>query len=316
MNKTAIFTFAVIAICSCSRQQVKIAFEKECKITPFTDLISSIELIPLESNGTHRLSPMSELDLSGSDYILTDSNSVLRYSPEGKLLEDEGKRPANEKFQTRKVKEGILAYFGYGKSRPYRAALIKQQDTVKFLQNSAKVLNLSAEFPVFSAAKDGGTILIDSFSPTIYEYDRGKLNPHLSFDFGKYAIPESFFEGNDPYVAAEMLFSREFALITRYFEKDKYKFVEIHLQNPMKTDFYYGIARNEKWHWFYAGKAGKDPLPSSFKLFDNDDCLISIISSEAIGFLPDPFRRLVRNPDVLKSAKKNGNSVIAKIKMR
>ena len=52
--------------------------------------------------------------------------------------------------------------------------------------------------PRFSS--DGNSVfLIDSYSPVIYQYKNLQLSEYLRFDFGKYAVPETFFSAGDPY---------------------------------------------------------------------------------------------------------------------
>src|SRR5574344_1750385 len=276
MMKTQIaLTLAILTVVSCNSNSEKIKFEKVRSIAPFIEMISAVELMPPAADSLCR----TETSLS-----------------------------------TCKVNEGTLAYYGYGSGHRYRAALITAQDTVNFLEGTAKVLNLSSDAPIFSKAADGGTILIDSFNPVIYKYISKELNPYLAFDFGKYSVPESFFKGNDSYISAESLFSSEFALINRYFENAESKFVEIHLQNPKKADFYYGIQRNGKWRWFYAGKAGEDPLSTSFRSFDENGNLISVIDSKTISRLPNDFIRLIKNPEILSDSKTD--RIVAKIKLK
>jgi hypothetical protein len=275
MKKSIVFVLAFLTVICCNSNPDKIQFEKVKSIDPFIDMISSVELVPFAADSIGR----TETSLT-----------------------------------TCKVDEGTLKYYGYGSGHRYRAALISSQDTVNYLEGTANVLNLSSDAPIFSKAADGGTILIDSFNPVIYKYIRKELNSYLTFDFGKYSVPESFFKGNDSYISAESLFSSEFALINRYFENAESKFVEIHLQNPKKADFYYGIQRNGKWRWFYAGKAGEDPLSTSFRSFDENGNLISVIDSKTISRLPNDFIRLIKNPEILSDIKTD--RIVAKIKLK
>ena len=75
---------------SCSSPQSDIEFRKGSSINPFLEYVSSVSLVPLETDSLHILGNNPELMISGTDFILTDAQngSIYRYSPIGKGQKD------------------------------------------------------------------------------------------------------------------------------------------------------------------------------------------------------------------------------------
>jgi len=213
--------------------------------------------------------------------------------------------------------DDILTYYSYGSGKSYRLALLKAADTLCFLKTKDNVMNFAGDGTVFSSTNKGGIAIIDSYNPDIYEYDAESLKRYLTFDFGKYSIPDKFYKFKDPYQSSQYLFSRNFALIHRYSECKNYKLVEIFLQKDKSVpEFHYGLETGGKWIWFYAGKAGEEPLATSFRLFDENSRLLCVIDPSTMGKLPYEFKKLVRNQEVIEQSNINSNYVIAKITLK
>ena len=84
--------------------------------------------------------------------------------------------------------------------------------------------------PVFSF--DGNRVYFtDSFTPTIYVYEKGAVRQEVSFDFGSAAINDNFYHFEDAMASAEYLMSaNEFAMVRRYLHSKEYKIVEVNIQ--------------------------------------------------------------------------------------
>ena len=239
---------------------------------------------------------------------------MLTYRPDGSFI---GSEQVNESgVQTYRVKNGTLAYYSYGSTHPYRLALLEKGDTACFLPTNAKVLNMSGNVPVFSEAGDGGVTFMDSYEPCIYEYKSGKVEKVLTFDFGKYSVPEAFFNYGDAFAAMQNLMGNDYAIVRRYFSDKNDKLAEIYLQKGGNPSFHYGLYNAGKWSWFYGGDERTSPLARSFRLFDGEGNLVCVMDLSLLGNLPSSLRECVTDNGVLDNLNQNSNCVIARIKLR
>lgn len=65
-----------------------VAVEFNNTINPLAENISSIELIPLETDSEHLVGGVTDLTIAGDSYIVMDliNNNIFRYSADGKFL--------------------------------------------------------------------------------------------------------------------------------------------------------------------------------------------------------------------------------------
>lgn len=65
-----------------------VAVELNNTINPLAENISSIELIPLETDSEHLVGGVTDLTIAGDSYIVMDliNNNIFRYSADGKFL--------------------------------------------------------------------------------------------------------------------------------------------------------------------------------------------------------------------------------------
>lgn len=346
---------------SCSSPQSDIEFRKGSSINPFLEYVSSVSLVPLETDSLHILGNNPELMISGTDFILTDAQngSIYRYSNTGQFLNKiggKGNGPeeylmivntqlANDEIivfskpdkilkynpdgsfvtsmssknlglQSYCIDNGILSYNGYGSGLPDRLIYAKDGNTTGFLKSDEKVFGLAGGSPVFTDLPNGDVAVIDSYSPTIQRYSKGKVNPYCSVDFGGISIPESFFKYDDAMKAMDFLLSREFAIIKRYFEGPSYKFLSIFTQKRDKANEYYGISHQGKWKWFWAGELGTDIFAGSFRAIDSTNTIYCIIDPILLDNFPNEVKRLLDKPEILESLNKEGNYVIAEFHLK
>lgn len=64
-----------------------VAVEFNNTINPLAENISSIELIPLETDSEHLVGGVTDLTIAGDSYIVMDliNNNIFRYSADGKF---------------------------------------------------------------------------------------------------------------------------------------------------------------------------------------------------------------------------------------
>lgn len=96
MNRqlTTILTLGILASMAigCTGNKVNadgnVAVEFNNTINPLAENISSIELIPLETDSEHLVGGITDLTIAGDSYIVMDliNNNIFRYSADGKFL--------------------------------------------------------------------------------------------------------------------------------------------------------------------------------------------------------------------------------------
>ena len=204
----------------------------------------------------------------------TKADEILYYEPSGKLVQEDREVPLGT--QSFWVPEGILSYYGFGSGRDWRVSLLGDNGYENhYLPTKAKVIHLTAGSPVFFE-HDSSVFFTDTYSPTIYKYENGEVSPYLTFDFGKYAIRDEFFENEDAYESMNKLLSGEFAMIQRYMENENYQLVEFFIQSPSGLKDFYGIKSNGGWMWVSAGDKNDSPFFHSIQWMDENAvyCLV------------------------------------------
>lgn len=206
--------------------------------------------------------------------VFSIPDKILYYEPSGKLVRED--RENSLGTQSFLVQEGILSYYGFGSGRDWRVSLLGDNGYEKhYLPTEAKVIHLTAGSPVFFE-HNTSILFTDTYSPTIYKYENGEVSPYLTFDFGKYAIRDDFFENEDAFKSMEELLSGEFAMIQRYMENEKYQLVELFVQSPSDLKDFYGIKSNRGWMWVSAGDKNTSPFFHSIQWMDENAvyCLV------------------------------------------
>ena len=90
--RTIIFAIQLPLLWCCASQAEKgnVVFETAADASALTDVIKSIEIIPLEKTNGSAVGPArnTEVCLLGRDYIVADrlSSNIFRFSPEGRFL--------------------------------------------------------------------------------------------------------------------------------------------------------------------------------------------------------------------------------------
>lgn len=149
----------------------------------------------------------------------------------------------------------ILTYYGYLSTEKYRlCAMDSSSEPHYYLPNKFSVIPYSTTIPQLSVY-DGKVFIIDSYNNVLYSYDSGELNEYEVFDFGKYRVPDDYFNATDPYQGAELLLGSEFAFIQRYLMSDYCSIIEVAIQKHSGLTFTYGLKKGDQWIWF--GEDGK-----------------------------------------------------------
>ena len=204
---------------------------------------------------------------------------------------------------------GILTYRGYRPDNKYRLSYIGESRTEHYLGYGHRVMNMSTGDPVF-AAKNERVFVVDSYNSTVYVFseEEGFL-PYVTFDFGKYNIPEDFYRYSDPFKGAQFLLERDFARVSRFIVGDAGWLAEIAVQTKTGVTLCYCYSFQGGIVWFK--QSAEDPFFSSFRRFENN-CLIAVIGPESSEKVITIFKDRIVNPDAIQSI--TDNYVIAKIR--
>lgn len=132
-------------------------------------------------------------------YVFSVPSKIQRFSLEGELIDSEMQQEAALGDKSWKTNDGILTCYGYGygSGRGYRFALIGDE-TKNLYPSEEKVINFTPTSNIFS--ENGDTLfIVDSYSNVIKKYFQGEMSDGISFNFGKYSIPDSFFKADDAF---------------------------------------------------------------------------------------------------------------------
>ena len=202
---------------------------------------------------------------------------LIYYDVEGVFIKEEEIEGLGD--NSIKVGNGILTYRGYRPDEKYRLSYYLRDSRKDFLFSKRHVINMSTGDPVFSMSNDSISV-VDSYNNTVYVFSDGKLSPFVSFDFGKYAIPEEFYHFSDPYKGGEYLLSRDFARISRFVLNGDEWLAEIPLQSGDSVVTVYCYKSHNGIRWFKQ-RLG-DTFFSSFKLLINNE-IIALIDPSVLS---------------------------------
>lgn len=226
-------------------------------------------------------------------YVYIYPGTARRYRLDGTLEESTDIGDIGQGGWT--VKEGVLAWYGFGSGRPGRLALWNGNDSTSFLPTSAKVFNLSLALPVFSSNGMDVTF-IDATNSNVMRYRKGKVNRHLDIDLGEFEIDRSYYEYDDPMQAGMAMMSKPFGLVRRFEADGKNGFTEVFLQTPEgKVSEYYGIFLKDRWIWFSPGTINEHPFVNSFRTVKKKT-LYCILNPDIIGNMQEELRAKISKP--------------------
>lgn len=274
----------------------------------------------LNEIGNHGRGPgeymnIKSVQVIGTEVLVSSSNKCLRYSASGECLGETVSQDFGE--QSIKTNDNFLTYWGYGSGRGYRMGLLDSSGSMvrKLLPSEEKVIHFSPNTPIFTWNGDEAFIA-DSYSPTILKYtEGGQLSSYLTIDFGKYAIPASFFNQNDAFAAQKELMSRDFALVCSYWESDKLKMIDAIIQKRSGPEKYQAIQDGSDWQWFSGGVLEKDPFAGSLKWVEGN-VLYYLLDASILERFPKELLPLVDNQEVLEQVSPTDNYVIAAVTLK
>ena len=168
--------------------------------------------------------PHEYLDMA-SVQLLDDSIMVYSYHKQSVLYYDyNGKFVGSEKLEFKpynlyKTDTGYWGYVGFGSGQmSERVVRMDSRGAIidKYLPTEAKIFSMTEINDIFIECGEG-ILVRESMMNEISIINDGGASSYMRFDFGKYSIPQQYYEYADPMKAAEMLFAKDFAIIDNLF---------------------------------------------------------------------------------------------------
>ena len=168
--------------------------------------------------------PNEYLDMA-SVQLLDDSIMVYSYHKQAVLYYDyNGKFVGSELLEYKpynlyKTDTGYWGYVGFGSGQMMeRVVKMDSRGAIidKYLPTEAKIFSMTEINDIF-IEREEGMLVRESLMNEISIVGESGASSYMRFDFGKYTIPQQYYEYADPMKAAEMLFDMDFAIIDNLF---------------------------------------------------------------------------------------------------
>lgn len=267
-------------------------------------------------NGPEEYVHINDVQICGNDlYVFSVPSKIQRFSLEGELLDTQTPENLDLGSMSWITDEGILTYYGYGSGRESRFSLLSDKARTDYYPSAEKVMNYTPTEQIFSESGDS-VFVVDSYSDIVKVYAGREMKDGPSFDFGKYTIPQTFYEYDDAFSAMESILGSEFAMLGRYVCDGDRRLVTVHLQDQdgAMTN-YCGLFLSGRWDWFLAGKEGSDVLSKAFQNL-KDGVLYCLLDPALLSTFPSSLKSLAQNPEVLESVSEEDNYILAKITLK
>lgn len=167
----------------------------------------------------------------------------------------------------------------------------------KYMPSDAAIFPMGERHDVFTP-HNGGLLVRETLRNELSYIDaEAQITTFLKFDFGKYNVPEAYFESTDPMVAATKLLESDFANMDHFFINDKHSVLCVNFQKGAdggETSASLGIETNGAWQWLKSEKTG--PMSIFYmtaRLLTPDSDLILLVNGERIKEFADKYPELI-----------------------
>ncbi len=236
-----------------------------------------------------------------------DGGSIFTFSLDGKFV---ARRPFGlpaDRIATA-VGSGYLVYINYFNG--VLSERVVRSDTAgevvgKYLPSEAQVLAMAEVEPVF--IPDGEGVLVkETLSDRIVAIDpQGVVSDRYVFDFGRYTIPESYFEHPDAMAASTALFGSDFANLRIFFESPRHSVLQVAYQFGSQGEggggaLVTGFRTGDEWRWVKSGTPEAFTiLSTTLRALTDDDVLVLLVDNYRVREFAEQNPGLVRNTEVL-----------------
>ncbi|WP_075351698.1 6-bladed beta-propeller [Algoriphagus marinus] len=162
---------------------------------------------------------------------LGDKINLYKYSPSNELISTQ-EYPINV-FSFQPAEKGYWFYSGYNKvAGTHRLIKTDQNGEIKLslLENLFADEMLPIDEQVFFKG-DNRILFREPFKTMVYEMESDTIQPVIKIDFGKYTVPEKFWEMTDPFASFEMIQEQGFSDIYFMAETADYFFADVITQS-------------------------------------------------------------------------------------
>ena len=267
-------------------------------------------------------------DDSGTLHIYSGSNKAeYLYSLTGEFKGRNEMTYLNDRAIS--TPDGHWLYLGYANGLlPYRLVFTDKEDNVaeEFLPADFNVLPMR-EFsaPVFSRNRDK-IYARTTFDNHILEIGRDRsVDTLYGFDFGRYNIPQKYFEFDDARAAGIFLLEEsDFGVIWDFMCNDDYAVAITGVQNAASGErmVSYGIKDRKSdsgWHWVHFDPDPQVMVANIFSglqaMTENSELIILVEAHRLLGF-GQLDSKLFKNPEILGTVAEDSNPVILKCKLK
>lgn len=262
--------------------------------------------------------------ITGDIFIFSDlDKKICRFSKDGRFINSQtAKLQFNQGFPAKDGNFWLWLGHGNGVSDYAVLKIDPQGETVlQFIPSQKNILPVEEMYPVFVETSDGRLLLRESFSNRICEVTDDGITPLYRFDFGKYNIPDEYFEKDSPMAAGDFLMKQEFVVLDRITDSPNYFFVQAMIQRPgISATMVYGLQdkRSDRWQWFNFRDAQNNTTPgfNSVRSLTGNDELICLVDPMRLMEMAPEERSIFRNPEVIGSLTEESNPVVLKCRLK
>lgn len=166
-----------------------------------------------------------------------------------------------------KDKDGYWGFSGYTGKMVERVVKMDADGKIvgKYLPSEMPIIPLEENSSVLTGYKDG-VLVRESLRNVIFNInENGQEEIFLKFDFGKYNVPEKYFNNSDPYAAAEKLMASDYVIMNRFLVNNDHMILSVDFQLASREGLVIsslGVESGGKWRWLKTEKEG--PLSMFF----------------------------------------------------
>ncbi len=220
--------------------------------------------------------------------------------------------------------ENYWLYEGYmNGSSDYRVLKVDAQENIieTILPADIQIMPMEESFPVFIPDPNGNLMLRETFSDRIYRLSADSVIPVYGFDFGKYSIPQEYYQIGDVRQSVEYIMKRDFACIDRFMESNHYAVIQVLLKKKDdRNALVYGILDKAtggwQWYTFEDILKNKSLGAGSVRMLTAGDELICLVDPMRLMEMAPEERSIFRNPEVISSLTEESNPVVLKCRLK
>lgn len=244
--------------------------------------------------------------------------TINKYSKTGEFISKETV-PVKTNYQQVYKQDNYYYLYLAGKGFGNWISLYNNEGVVvkQFLPRSPKVGTYAIFDNFFIPYKD--EILIREFySDTIYSINKNrKFLPHLIIDYKVQSNTKyDFLRSNATDEDLINLFKSKFYTMYRFYENDKYIFIEIYYITDIEENDKYYVLKDKKTNQSYWFNFKNDRFLKGSLRYMDDSCFYFMVTPYLLDTVSTAFRSKLKNKKTLINLDPYGNNIIIKMKIK